>query len=139
EHGRLHAIGTHLPKLVAAAVAQRRADLLWMALDLTVPPLALLVAVWLLAAAVDGVAAALGGSPLPLALAAPRRPALPAALFVGWAVHRRRAIPLRAFLGVPRYVMGKLSIYLAFFTGRRQRAWVRTQRDPQEEAAPAPP
>jgi cellulose synthase/poly-beta-1,6-N-acetylglucosamine synthase-like glycosyltransferase len=136
EHGRLHTIRTHFPKLVRAALAQRRPELLWMALDLTVPPLALLVAVWSVTFAASALAAALGRSLLPLVLVGAGCIPLAASILLGWAVYCRRAIPLRAFLGVPRYVLRKLPIYFAFFGGRRQREWVRTRRDAQSDPPP---
>jgi hypothetical protein len=46
-----------------------------------------------------------------------------------WRAHCRQEIPLAALAGVPAYIIRKLPIYLSFFTSRRQKEWVRTERE----------
>ena len=92
------------PRLLAAAVARRSWPLLAMALDLSIPPLTLLVALWLGAAILAGAAWWLGASWLPLALLTGGGAALVAAIGVGWAVFCRRQVSLWAFTAVPLYM-----------------------------------
>jgi cellulose synthase/poly-beta-1,6-N-acetylglucosamine synthase-like glycosyltransferase len=128
EHGHLKTLLTQVPRLVGLAVSNRRLDLAWLALDLAIPPLALLVcalvAVWFAAL----VAIASGGSPAPLLAATLLSLMLAAAIFAGWIAHCKEQIPLVSLLAAPLYAAWKLPIYIAFLV-KRQREWVRTQRD----------
>jgi cellulose synthase/poly-beta-1,6-N-acetylglucosamine synthase-like glycosyltransferase len=63
EHGHLQTLLTQTPRLATASVQQKRFDLLAIALDLSVPPLSLLVAIWLAAFAVSLLAATFGNIP----------------------------------------------------------------------------
>jgi hypothetical protein len=99
-----------------------------MALDLSIPPLTLLVAFWLAGAILCGLAWWLGASWLPMVLLAGGGAALTAALGLGWVVFCRREVPLRAVVAVPHYMLRKLPIYTGFLF-RRQHTWVRTERD----------
>jgi hypothetical protein len=131
EHGYLHTILTQCPRLVWKGFGGLRPDLLLVALDLAVPPLALLVLSGLVAVAVSLVGAWLNGTwwvILPLGLAAG---AAGMGLCVAWAVFARKRLPLRAMVAIPVYVLKKLPIY-AGFLWNRQRAWVRTERRLEE-------
>ena len=111
EHGHLRTAVTQIPRLLAAAMGRRSWPLLAMALDLSIPPLTLLVALWLAGAILGGLAWWLGASWLPMALLAGGGAALTAALGLGWAVFCRRQVPLRAVVAVPHYMLRKLPIY----------------------------
>ena len=134
DHGHLRTAAAQIPRLLAAAVRRRSWPLLGVALDLSIPPLTLLVALWLGAAILAGVAWWLGASWLPMALLAGGGAALAAALGLGWAVFCRRQVPLRTFAAVPLYMLRKLPIY-ARLLFRRQHAWVRTERGLPERLA----
>lgn len=129
EHGHLQTAVREVPRLVGAAIAQRRPQLLWMALDLCVPPLALLVLVWLAATFAASTAWLWGVSVWPLALLVAEGAMLATAIVGGWAVYCRHEIPLSALAAVPKYIWHKLPIYLGFLF-RRQHDWVRTEREP---------
>jgi hypothetical protein len=127
EHGYLHTILTQCPRLVWKGFGNFRLDLLLVALDLAVPPLALLVLSGLVAVAISLVGAWLSGtwwSVLPLGLAAG---AAGMGLCVAWAVFARKRLSLRAMASIPAYVLKKLPIYAGFLL-HRQRVWVRTER-----------
>lgn len=137
EHGYLTLLFRDAPRLWWAARAQRSLRLAALALDLCVPPLSLLVLLWLVALAL-GVAAALGSAVtwaglIPLAAAG-------AMLFLGvglgWLCFGRQLAPVATVLIAPLYIIGKLPIYLTFIT-RRQKDWVRTERA-DEGGAPEP-
>jgi cellulose synthase/poly-beta-1,6-N-acetylglucosamine synthase-like glycosyltransferase len=129
EHGHLRTLVQQTPRLLWQAVKQRRLDLIWLALDLAIPPLALLVvgatAVMLLAAA-HWIA---GASAIPLLIATSAVASLGAAVLAGWAIFCRQQVPLVALLAAPLYIAAKLPIYLTFVF-KRQDQWVRTERDP---------
>jgi cellulose synthase/poly-beta-1,6-N-acetylglucosamine synthase-like glycosyltransferase len=129
EHGHLRTAVRQIPPLLVAAVYSRSWPLLGLALDLSIPPLTLLVALWLGAAILAGVAWGLDVSRTPMVLLAGGGAAMAAVIGLGWAVFCRRQVPLRAFAAVPAYMLRKLPIYVKFLF-RRQHAWVRTQREP---------
>src|SRR5262249_35804320 len=110
------------------SLKRRRLDLFWLALDLAVPPLSLLVAFLFLATLVAGITAWLGGWLAPLVMLATAVILVASAVLAAWAVYCRQQIPLRSLLLAPFYIVAKLPIYVAFIT-RRQQHWVRTQRD----------
>lgn len=133
EHGHLRTAITQVPPLLAAAWSRQSWPLLGIALDLSIPPLTLLVALWLGAAILAAVAAGLGASWLPVALLAAGGVAMAVALGVGWAVFCRQQVPLGAFAAVPLYMLRKLPIYAGLIF-RRQHAWVRTERPSVEKS-----
>ena len=100
-----------------------------MALDLSILPLSLLVALWLGATMMTMIAWLLGASWLPVVMLAAGGLLLSLSVGLGWAVFCRHQVPFSAFVCVPRYVLRKLPIYTGFLV-RRQRLWVRTHRSP---------
>jgi cellulose synthase/poly-beta-1,6-N-acetylglucosamine synthase-like glycosyltransferase len=137
EHGHLATLLYWSPRLVVLSARHRRCDLLWLALDLAIPPLSLLVATIALAALVSAAWALAGGSTAPLVLLMAALATLLAAVIAGWAAHCRQQVPLRALVAAPYYVFAKAPIYFAFFR-RRQQAWIRTARDESSEPSRAP-
>jgi cellulose synthase/poly-beta-1,6-N-acetylglucosamine synthase-like glycosyltransferase len=127
EQGHLHTALRQVPRLLLAGLRRRSWPLLAMAADLSIPPLTLLVALWLAIAATSSLAWRLGGSGLPLAIVAGGGALLTVSLGLGWAVFCRRQVPLRALLAVPLYMLRKLPIYARMLV-RRQSVWVRTER-----------
>jgi cellulose synthase/poly-beta-1,6-N-acetylglucosamine synthase-like glycosyltransferase len=130
EHGHLKTLLTQVPRLLVLAARRRRMDLACLALDLAIPPLALLV----IGLGVVTFAAALawwllGAAALSLTICTTALGVLVLAILAGWAVHCRRQVPLLALLAAPLYIAAKLPIYVAFLW-KRQVQWVRTQRDP---------
>jgi cellulose synthase/poly-beta-1,6-N-acetylglucosamine synthase-like glycosyltransferase len=127
EHGHLKTLLTQVPRLLLLALRHRRLDLAWLALDLAVPPLALLAFGLAATTALTAASWLLGGSTTPLTISAIACAGLLLAVLAGWAAHCRRQVPLFALLAAPLYIAAKLPIYLAFIF-KRQQAWVRTAR-----------
>jgi cellulose synthase/poly-beta-1,6-N-acetylglucosamine synthase-like glycosyltransferase len=127
EHGFLTTALTQVPQLTTHAVEQRSWPLALLALDLTIPPLALLattlVAAWFLAALV----ALLGVATLPWVILSVACALLAASTLLAWYVHCRDVAPMAEIASVPRYVLGKLPLYLQFIA-RRETKWIRTER-----------
>jgi hypothetical protein len=113
---------------VGLAIKHRRLDLLWLALDLAVPPLSLLAMGLAAATIISGIARLFGASIAPLAISSGVSLACAGAVLAGWSLHCREQVPLGALLAAPFYVVMKLPIYLAFIA-QRQHKWIRTQRD----------
>jgi cellulose synthase/poly-beta-1,6-N-acetylglucosamine synthase-like glycosyltransferase len=129
EHGHLTTLLTQVPRLTALAVKHRRLDIAWLALDLAVPPLALLMICLTAITATAAVAWCLGASAQSLMLCMVAFGSLSLAVLAGWTTHCRRQVPLLALLAAPLYIAAKLPIYVTFLF-KRQVQWVRTQRDP---------
>lgn len=128
EHGHLGMIANEAPRLFREALRRRDLRLLGMALDLSVPPLALLSALVALVFLLGLVSWAWGGSVWPLVLATTPLVVLVAAIVLAWVGWGRSVLPLGALLSVPLYILAKLPIYLKFWT-HRQKDWVRTGRE----------
>jgi hypothetical protein len=128
EHGHLRTIVNHCPRLFLLALSKCRLDLFWLALDLAIPPLSLLVLSMAIITGGASVFAALTGRYYPLAAATFVMASLSAAVLVGWLAHCRHQVPLFALLAAPFYAVAKLPIYFAFVTKAESR-WVRTARD----------
>ena len=127
EHGHLEMILREVPPMLARALARADGRLLGLALDLSVPPLALLAGLLLVDGGLGLAAWFIGGFAAPLALAAGLCGAFLAAVLGAWTVHGRDLVRFRELMSVPWYIAAKLPVYLRFLV-KRQRAWVRTDR-----------
>ena len=127
EHGHLEMILRELPPLLARGIARRDRRLLGLALDLSVPPLALLAGLLALDAALALAAWACGAGGGPLVVAGALLAAFLASVLIAWSSRGRDLVRFTELLSVPWYIAAKLPVYLRFIV-RRQRAWVRTDR-----------
>ena len=128
EHGHLQTLLTQTPRLATASIEQQRFDLMAIALDLSVPPLSLLVAIWLATFAVSIVAAIIGASPIPAILLALQGLLILVSIVSAWAKFGRADISGATLLSVPFYILWKIPLYVGFILNR-QTKWVRTERD----------
>ena len=133
EHGHLGTLISQCPRLAWNAIVRARPVLLGMALDLAVPPLALLCMVWALVAGASAFVAWRWGGRLPAFVAGGGGALLLLAVFLAWVRHGRRHVPGHALVFAPLYILWKIPLYAAFLF-RRQKEWVRTAR----ENPPAP-
>ncbi len=128
EHGHLQTIFYQLPILIKESYRQKNWRLLAMALDVGVPPLSLLVMISL-----SGLVA------LSLLLLATETATAFQLLLLSfsyfavtltgvWWRFGQDYLTAKELAGIPWYVASKLSIYLAFIV-KRQKEWVRTDRD----------
>jgi cellulose synthase/poly-beta-1,6-N-acetylglucosamine synthase-like glycosyltransferase len=134
-HGHLQTLKEQVPRLLRAGLRQRRPELLGLALELSVPPLGLLLMLW----AVLGLALALWAwvpqpSVWPALVLGGTGLAVLLGIFAAWARFGRRLLPPAALLLAPFYVVAKASVYVSFLF-RRTTTFVRTERD---AATPAP-
>jgi hypothetical protein len=128
ETGRLSTVKLLVPCLVRAGIAQRRLDLLGMALDLLVPPLALHVGT-LGTGAVAGVVGGLSGAGwIPAAACLGQLTAVGFGVSLAWLRDGRAVLPLRTAARIPGYLAWKFPMYLRFFLRGPEQAWVRTVR-----------
>jgi cellulose synthase/poly-beta-1,6-N-acetylglucosamine synthase-like glycosyltransferase len=128
EHGHLQTMLTQVPRLVQEALRQKRLDLLVIALDLSVPPLSLLVMLWggvMLIAMAAGLFANIWQ---PVWLLWIEGIMLLTAILAAWLKFGRSDLPALTLLAVPFYVLWKIPLYIAYAI-RPQTKWVRTERD----------
>jgi cellulose synthase/poly-beta-1,6-N-acetylglucosamine synthase-like glycosyltransferase len=128
EHGHLQTIVTQVPKLLKAALIQRRLDLLALALELSVPPLSLLVMGWIALTGLAVIIGLLGASWLPTLLLSLAGGMMLVAVLAGWFRFGRTVLPAQTLLSIPLYLLWKIPLYLAFLW-KPQTEWVRTDRD----------
>lgn len=129
EHGHLAMLLTEPPRLLAAAVWQRRWSLWLLGLDLLIPPLALLTLTLLATLAAAGCVAVFNISYVPALLATAGLFCIGAGVSIGLTCHGDDRVNLLSLaLMAPQYVFKKLPIYFGFLA-KRQEAWVRTARD----------
>ncbi len=129
EHGHLQLIKDAVLPMLWLAIRRRNLHLAATVLDMSVPPLALLVlvatAVLLLAAAVTW----LTGAILPLTLAALACAGLAGAVVLAWTRWGRSVLPAASLARIPLYVCGKLALYLNLFRNGPNAKWIRTDRN----------
>ncbi|MDJ0734018.1 MAG: glycosyltransferase family 2 protein [Nostocaceae cyanobacterium] len=128
EHGHLQTLLTQVPRLLKASIIQKRFDLLTIALDLCVPPLSLLVMMWIIAMGGGLLVGIWAGKWVPSILIAIEGIMIFLSIFQAWLKFGREHIPGLNFLAVPIYMFWKLPLYLSFLV-QRQTKWIRTERD----------
>lgn len=128
EHGHISMILAEAPGLFAAALRQRNLTLVALALDLCVPPVALLTLLVLALFACAGLFCLLSGAQAPLFAATLVLGALGTAIMLSWWRYGRQIVTARHLLIALFYMFLKIPLYLRFFV-RRQVEWVRAQRD----------
>jgi len=128
EHGHLGVILSEAPGLFAEALRKRNLNLLAMAFDLIVPPLALLTLLFIAVFALSVVLYFFSGLTLPLLLASTCLALLGFAVMLAWEAFGRQVISLASLCYAPIYALLKIPVYLNFLV-KRQVNWVRSKRD----------
>lgn len=127
EHGHLQTLLTQVPRLLKAAIVQRRFDLLALALELGVPPLSLLVMLWGAITSVAVLTGLLGLAWTPTIILLVVGLLMISAILISWAKFGRDSIPASTLVKIPLYLLWKIPLYLAFVI-KPQKKWVRTER-----------
>ncbi len=128
EHGHLQTMRSQIPSLVKAAIQQKRFDLMAIALDLSIPPLSLLVMLWAGITFVAAMACLILQAWLPVMLLLLEGGMILMAILVAWWNFGRADLPARTLLAIPLYILWKIPLYFAFLV-KPQTKWVRTERD----------
>ena len=133
EHGHLHTLLTQVPRLLSGALRQKRIDLAALALDLMVPPLALLVLLWGLGGVIITLFGIITKIWKPAIIVGIAGSLLFSAIGAAWWRFGRQLLPFQKLIAIPLYVAWKIPLYIGF-VARRQTSWVRTARDQAESA-----
>ena len=134
EHGHLEMILVEVPRLLKAFVKTGNLAALVLALDISVPPLSLLVMIWFVSAIVTWMAVIIGGiSYIPAILVSVAGVFLITGVFLAWSRFGYSDLPLKNLVAVPFYILSKIPIYLKFLIQPQSR-WLKTERDlPENE------
>ena len=134
EHGHLRTLRREVVRLLWAGIRHGRPDVLALALDLSVPPLSLVVMVWSVVTPLAALAALFHLGPVwPVAALVIGGGAMAATLLAVWFKFGRSSLPLSSLLAAPLYLLWKVPLYIGIVV-RPQRGWVRTERDLPQEA-----
>jgi hypothetical protein len=128
EKGHLDNIVDLVPGALVKSLRDRNLGLAALAVDMAVPPLALLVLVTALCEILGGVAFVLGAPRAALAI-----PSLSTVLIVlgtalAWTTVGRDVLPLRELFRLPLHAIQKLVFYHRIASGKAPSAWIRTDR-----------
>jgi len=128
EKGHLDNIVDLVPRAVFRSLRDRNLGLAALAIDMTVPPLSLLVLVTALCEIFGGIAFGLGAPPAALAI-----PSLSILLLVlgtalAWTAVGRDVLPLHELLRLPLHVIQRLGSFHRIASGKATSAWIRTDR-----------
>ncbi|OKH52320.1 glycosyl transferase [Calothrix sp. HK-06] len=128
-HGHLQTLLTQVPRLLVAAIQQKRFNIIAIALDLLVLPISLLVMLWLLSFTFAlFTSIILGIAWLSTLVIGIEGLLIIIAITSAWLKFGRTDLPARALVAIPFYIIWNLGIYLSFLL-KPQKTWVRTQRD----------
>lgn len=128
EHGHLSMILNEAPKALLQGAVRADISILAIALDLCVPPLALLgmlVAVFWL---VTAIFFTISGHSSPLLITSCDAGLFELAVFAAWVTNGRRVISFSSLVSAGFYSLWKVPVYMRFVFSR-QREWVRSKRD----------
>ena len=127
EHGCM-AMAAHSPRLLWLGITKLRWQLFGTAAILSIPPLSMHCAAWLGGFLLSLAAWAVGwATAWPLIVFSVAGAVFFTCTLWAWYKFARTEVPFSSLAAVPGYILGKLPIYLKFFTGR-ERKWVRTSR-----------
>ena len=129
EHGHLEMILVEVPRLLKAFVKTGNIAAMGLALDILIPPLSLLVMVWLVSMIITWVAAIFGGiSATPAVLVSVAGVFLIGGVLLSWLRFGRSDLPLKNLVAIPFYILSKIPIYLKFLV-KPQSRWLKTERE----------
>jgi cellulose synthase/poly-beta-1,6-N-acetylglucosamine synthase-like glycosyltransferase len=126
-HGELKTLREYLPKLLSAAVQQKRFDLLVQAIDLSASPIVLVFIIWTTLIVFSILFIGISGIFLPAIFLVISGLLIATAIIISWIWFGRTELSSIEFLSLPFYIAWKIPIYFAFFL-RKQTEWIRTSR-----------
>lgn len=129
EHGHISMIVKEGIPLLVKGIATLNFSMIALALDLIVPPLALLFLLSALFALVSGVLWIVTGRSQPWSYGLVIFVIFSFFVLFAWFKHGRKILPLMSLLAyAPVYALGKIKLYLNFFRNR-QVEWIKSRKD----------
>ena len=135
EHGHLEMILVEVPRLLKAFFKTGNFAALGLALDISVPPLSLLVMAWIVSMIITWLAAIVSGiSTTPAILVSIAGGFLMTGVLLAWSKFGRSDLPFKNLIAIPFYILGKIPIYFKFLV-KPQSRWLKTERDLPEKGS----
>ncbi len=128
EHGHLQIIINQIPRLLKTSWTNQRSDLLFLALEISVPPMSLLVIIWILVLALNLLGGFFLNFWLPAQLMLILGLILTISILNSWRKFGSEIIPWQKLLYVPFYLLWKIPLYIKFLLAPQQE-WVKTERE----------
>ena len=129
EHGHLEMILVEVPRLLRAFLKTGNLATLVLALDISVPPLSLLVIVWSVSAIVTWLTVIIGSTfYIPAFLVSLAGIFLMTGVLLAWSRFGASDLSLKNLMAIPFYILSKIPIYLKFLIQPQSR-WLKTERD----------
>jgi glycosyltransferase involved in cell wall biosynthesis len=128
EHGHLSVIINEAPGLIFEAIKNKNSQMLGLACDLIVPPLAILVLLCLVIFVASFALYYFTGFWLASLFALLLLVMLASAVILAWLTFGRAIISFKQLCYAPVYALTKIPLYIKFFVNR-QVEWVRSKRD----------
>lgn len=129
EHGQLEMILVEVPRLLKSFLTTGNLAALGLALDISVPPLSLLVMLWTTSAILVWLVVIWGGASLtPAILISVAGGFLLLGVLMAWGRFGRSDLPFKSLIAIPFYIFSKIPIYLKFLIQPQSR-WLKTERD----------
>ena len=128
EKGHLDNIVDLVPRAIARSLRKGDLPLAALAIDMAVPPLALLVLIIAFCEILGGIALMFGAPSAVLVIPTISALLLVLGIVVAWAAVGRDVLPLRSLLLLPLHVVEKVGFYLRIASGKATSAWIRTDR-----------
>ncbi len=128
EHGHLQTIYRQVPQLIGESWRRKNWRLFALALDIGVPPLSLTVMLALSGLFLLALLMLVGGNSAAFLLLLVSFSYFAVMLTGIWRVYGQGYLSAQELLGIPFYIISKLSIYKTFLN-KRQKEWIRTDRN----------
>lgn len=129
EHGHLEMIGVEVPQLLKAFLFTGNLAALRLALDISIPPLSLLIMLWLGTMIIVWLTVIFTGvSLIPGIIISTAGFFLLSGVLLAWIKFGRSDLPLKNLVALPFYIVSKVPIYLRFLV-KPQSRWLKTERD----------
>jgi cellulose synthase/poly-beta-1,6-N-acetylglucosamine synthase-like glycosyltransferase len=128
EHGHLGMIVKEGPAMIVRGISGFNVGLLALALDMCVPPLALLTLFAAALAFISMILALITGTLMPWGLGILLFVLLALAVMIAWVGYGRHILAFSSLAYAPVYALAKIPLYLKFLI-KRQVSWVRSRRD----------
>lgn len=128
EKGHLDNIVDLVPGALVTSLRERNLPLAALAIDMTVPPLSLLVLMTILCLIVGGGAFAFGASSAALTVPLLSAALLGVGILLAWIAVGRDVLSMRRLLLLPLHPLKKVLFYLKIASGKSSSTWIRTDR-----------
>jgi cellulose synthase/poly-beta-1,6-N-acetylglucosamine synthase-like glycosyltransferase len=128
EHGHLQTIIDYVPQLLIQALAQKRLDLLFLALEISVLPLSLMAALTLALFLLSCILAYALQIWVPLYISGMTLVLLFGGILIAWQGFGKEDLSLKDLMMAPLYLLWKIPLYFKFLIKPEQN-WIRTKRD----------